>query len=96
MLSVIKDRIDIADVYEREHFSKYPHYGYSRRRIGFNIDNLWELKKKKYFPGMRRIMNQSTQCKQRPLLEIESKLYPDCDDGLYQRMYIELKEEVRV
>jgi hypothetical protein len=28
--------------------------------------------------------------------EIESKLYPDYDDGLYQRMYIELKEEIRV
>jgi hypothetical protein len=93
MLSVIKDRVDNVDVYEREHFSNYPHYGYSRRKIRFNIDNLWELKKKKYFPGRRRIMNQSTQCKHRPLHEIESKLYPDYDDGLYQRMYIELKEE---
>jgi hypothetical protein len=49
MLSVIKDRIDNADVYEREYFSKYPNYGYSRRKIGFNIDNLWELKKKNTF-----------------------------------------------
>ena len=29
-------------------------------------------------------------------MKIENKLYPDYDDGLYQRMYIELKEEVRV
>jgi hypothetical protein len=94
MLSVIKDRIDNADVYEREYFSKYPHYGYSRRKMGFNIDDLWEPKKKKYFPGRRRIMNHSTKCKHRSLHEIESKLYPDYDDGLYQRMYIELKEEV--
>jgi hypothetical protein len=94
MLSVIKDRVDNADVYEREYFSKYPHYGYSRRKIGFNIDNLWELKKKKYFPGRRRIMSRSTICRHRPVREIENKLYPDYDDGLYQRMYIELKEEV--
>lgn len=38
-------------------------------------------------------MNRSTQCKHRPICEIENKLYPDYDDGLYQRMYIELKEE---
>jgi hypothetical protein len=31
--------------------------GYSRRKIGFSIDNLWEPKKKKYFPGRRRIMS---------------------------------------
>ncbi len=95
MLFVIKDRVHNADVYEREYFSKYPNYGYSRRKIGFNIDNLWELKKKKYFPGRRRIMSSSTICKHRPVHEIESKLYPDYDDGLYQRMYVELKEEVR-
>lgn len=96
MLSVIKDRVDNADVYEREYFSKYPQYGYSRRKIGFNIDNLWELKRKKYFPGRRRIMNHSTQCKHGPVHEIENKLYPDYDNGSYQRAYIELKEEVRV
>jgi hypothetical protein len=28
--------------------------------------------------------------------EIENKLYPDYDDGLFQRMYIELKEEVKL
>src|SRR5918994_2058091 len=95
MLSVIKDRVDNADVYEREYFSKYPNYGYSRRKIGFSIDDLWEPKKKKYFPGRRRIMNSSTKCKHRPAHEIENKLYPDYDDGLYQRMYIELKEEIR-
>jgi hypothetical protein len=93
MLSVIKDRLDNADIYEREYFSKYPQYGYSRRKIGFNIDNLWEPKKKKYLPDRRRVMSRSTQCKHRPVHEIESKLYPDYDDGLYQRMYIELKEE---
>jgi hypothetical protein len=93
MLSVIKDRVDNADVYEREYFSKYPNYGYSRRKIGFSIDDLWEPKKK-YFPGRRRIMNGSTMCKHRPVHEIENKLYPDYDDGLFQRMYIELKEEV--
>jgi hypothetical protein len=92
MLSVIKDRVDNADMYEREYFSKYPNYGYSRK-VGFNIDNLWELKKKKYFPGRRRIMNSSTKCKHKPNYEIENKLYPDYDDGLFQRMYIELKEE---
>ena len=54
MLSVIKDRLDNTDIYEREYFSNYPHYGYSRM-IRFSIDNLWELKKKKYFPGRRRI-----------------------------------------
>jgi len=96
MLSVIKDRVDNADVYEREYFSNCTHYGYSRRKIGFNIDNLWEPKKKKYFPGRRRIMNRSTQFKHRPVHEIENKLYPDYDDGLFQRMYIELNEGVRV
>ena len=85
-----------ADVYEREYFSKYPRYGYSCRKMGFNIDDLWEPKKKKYFPGRRRIMNSSTRCKHKPLQEIENRLYPDYDDGLFQRMYIELKEEVRV
>ena len=39
-------------------------------------------------------MSSSTICKHRQVHEIESKLYPDYDDGLYQRMYIELKEEV--
>jgi hypothetical protein len=53
MISVIKDRIDNADIYERGYFSKYPYYGYSRRKIGFSIDNLWERKKKKCFPGTR-------------------------------------------
>jgi hypothetical protein len=38
-------------------------------------------------------MSHSTQCKHKPSHGIESKLYPDYDDGLYQRMYIELKEE---
>jgi hypothetical protein len=52
------------------------------------------LKKKKYFPGRRRIMKLSAECQHRPIHEIESKLYPDYDDGLYQRMYIELEEEV--
>jgi hypothetical protein len=33
MLSIIKDRIDNADIYEREYFSKYSHYGYSHRKI---------------------------------------------------------------
>jgi hypothetical protein len=61
MLSVIKDRIDNADMYEREYFSKYPQYGYSRRKIGFSIDNLWELKKKKYFPGRRNTLQKSLQ-----------------------------------
>jgi hypothetical protein len=42
MIFVIKDRVDNADVYEREYFSKYPQYGYSRRKIGFNIDDLWD------------------------------------------------------
>ena len=41
-------------------------------------------------------MNSSTECKHRPVHEIENELYPDYDDGLFQRMYIELKEEVRV
>jgi hypothetical protein len=92
MLSVIKDRVDNADVYERKYFSKYPNYGYSRRKIGFSTYDLWEPKKKKYFPGRRRIMNSSTRCK--PVHEIENKLYPDYDDGMFQRMYIELKEEI--
>ncbi len=47
MLSVIKDRVDNADAYDQEYFSKYPHYGYSHRKVGFNIDNLCEPKKKK-------------------------------------------------
>jgi hypothetical protein len=46
---------------------------------------------KKYFPGRRRIVNCSAPCKHRPIPEIENRLYPDYDDGLYQRMYIELK-----
>jgi hypothetical protein len=40
-------------------------------------------------------MSISTKCKHRPIREIESKLYPDYDDGLYQKMYVELIEEVR-
>jgi hypothetical protein len=53
---------------------------------GFSIDNLWDPKKKKYFPGRRRIMNSSTKCKHRPVHEIENRLYPDYDDGMFQRM----------
>jgi hypothetical protein len=30
----------------------------------------------------------------RPVYEIENRLYPDYDDGLFQRMYIELEEEI--
>ena len=41
-------------------------------------------------------MNSSTKCKHRPVHEIENRLYPDYDDGLYQRTYIEVKEEVKV
>jgi hypothetical protein len=62
--------------------------------MGFNIDDLWEPKKKKYFPGRRGIMNRSTQCKHRPIHDIENELYPDYGNGSYQREYIELKEEV--
>jgi hypothetical protein len=88
MTTCIKDRVNNADVYEREYISKYPQYGYSRRKIGFNIDDLWEPKKKKYFPGRRRIMNSSTKCKHRQVREIENKLcaksakdknMPDCN-----------------
>jgi hypothetical protein len=46
----------ISDVYEREYFSKYSKYGYKRRKIGFNLNCLWELKKKKYFLGRRTII----------------------------------------
>jgi hypothetical protein len=46
----------ISDVYERWYFSRYPKYGYRRRKIGFNLNYLWELKKKKYFLGRRRII----------------------------------------
>jgi hypothetical protein len=49
MLPVIKERVDNADIYEREYFLKFPHYGYSRKKIGFSIDNLWEPKKKNTF-----------------------------------------------
>jgi hypothetical protein len=42
---------------------------------------------------MRRIMSCSTECKHKPIPEIENKLYPDYDHGSYQRMYIELEEE---
>jgi hypothetical protein len=40
-------------------------------------------------------LTSTTRCKHRPVHEIESKLYPDYDDGLFQRMYIELNEESR-
>ena len=40
-------------------------------------------------------MNSSTKCKHRPVHEIENRLYPDYDDGLFQRMYIELREGIR-
>jgi hypothetical protein len=39
-------------------------------------------------------MNISISCKHRPIRKIGSKLYPDYDDGLYQRMYIEVKEGI--
>lgn len=39
-------------------------------------------------------MNCSTKCNHRPVHEIENRLYPYYDDGLYQNMYIELKEEI--
>jgi hypothetical protein len=38
-------------------------------------------------------MSRSTECKHKPIPEIENKLYPDYNHGSYQRMYIELKEE---
>jgi hypothetical protein len=40
-------------------------------------------------------MNLSTECKHKPIHEIESKLYPDYDDCMYQRMYNEPKDELR-
>jgi hypothetical protein len=85
-------KMNNADMYEWEYFSKYPQYGYSCRKIGFNTDNLREPIKKKYIPGRRRVMSRLTQYKHKPIHEIESKLYPDYDDGMYQGMYIELKE----
>jgi hypothetical protein len=44
-----------------------------------------------YGPFVRTVvvMSRSTICSG----EIENKLYPDYDDGMFQRMYIELKEE---
>ena len=63
--------------------------------MGFNNNTIDASEDKAAnFPGSRRIMNSSTKCKHRPVHEIENKLYLDYDDGLYQRMYIELKEEV--
>jgi hypothetical protein len=91
MLSVIKDRIDNAEKYELEWFSKYSQYGNSRRKIGFDFNIVWESRN--YRPSRRRIMSRSTECKHKPIPEIENKLYPDYDHGSYQRMYIELKEE---
>jgi hypothetical protein len=55
--------------------------------MGFSIDNLWELKKKKYFSGRRRIMNCSTKCKHRPVHEIENRLYPDYDGFVSEYVY---------
>ncbi len=43
------------------------------------------------FPGLFHLPVQT-----KPVPEIERKLYPDYDNGSYQREYIELKEEVRV
>jgi hypothetical protein len=44
IISVIKERVDNADIYEREYFSKYPQYGYSstclcgsRTRLSYSI-----------------------------------------------------------
>ena len=43
ILFVIKDRIDHAEKYDLEWFSKYSQYGHSHRKIGFNISNtVWE------------------------------------------------------
>jgi hypothetical protein len=91
MLSVIKDRIDNAEKYELEWFSKYSQYENSRRKIVFDVTAVW--KPRRYCPSRRRIMSRSTECKHKPIAEIENKLYPDYDHGHYQRMYIELKEE---
>jgi hypothetical protein len=83
-----------AEKYEQEWFSKYSQYEYSRRKIGFDIVTVWEPKTKKYSPSRRRIMSRSTECKHKPVPEIENKLYPDYDHSQYRRrMYIELKEE---
>jgi hypothetical protein len=41
-------------------------------------------------------MSHTTHCKHKPIPEIERKLYPDYDNGSYQREYIELKEEVEI
>lgn len=92
MLSIIKDRIANANKYEQERFSKYSKYdGDGRRKIGFDVNAL--LGHKKYQPSRRRIMNGSTDCKHKPIPEIENKLYPDYDHGSYSRKWIELKEE---
>ena len=61
MLSVIKDRIDNAEKYELEWFSKYSQYGNSRRKIGFDFNIVWESRN--YHPSRRRIMSRSTECK---------------------------------
>ena len=41
-----------------------------------------EPKTKKYRTSRRRIMSRSTECKHKPIPEIENKLYPDYDHGL--------------
>jgi hypothetical protein len=51
MLSVLKDRIDNAEKYELEWFSKYSQYGNSRRKIGFDFNIVWESRN--YRPSRR-------------------------------------------
>jgi hypothetical protein len=81
----------LSEKYELEWFSKYSHYGNSRRKIGFDFNIVWESKN--YRLSRRRIMSRSTECKHKPIPEIENKLYPDYDHGSYQRIYTELREE---
>jgi hypothetical protein len=89
----MSDKTYPLPLYPDSHYLYRAACGYSRRKIGFNIDDLWDLKKEKYFPGRRRIMSRTTQCKHKPIPAIERKLYPDYDNGSYLREYIELKEE---
>jgi hypothetical protein len=46
--------------------------------------------KKSYGMILTSIFNK---CKHRPIHEIENRLYPDYDDGVFQGVYLELREE---
>jgi hypothetical protein len=63
MLYVIKDRVDNTTYTSKNTFQNIHSMGYSRRKIGFNIDDIW--KPKVFLHAVLQVQHQHLCCKNR-------------------------------